>query len=136
MPIGGLKEKTMAAYKYGMKTVIIPKENLPDLDEIDPKVRESLDFVAVERIEEALPIAFADDGYIKKTENRKRKHFSETKRATSEPPILREEEKMNFNNAVFEMSGGLARQLPNRPSRGCFFGKVKCGKSSLLNKIL
>lgn len=76
MPIGGLKEKTMAAYKYGMKTVIIPKENLPDLDEIDPKVRESLDFVAVERIEEVLPIAFADDGYIKKTETEKRKHFS------------------------------------------------------------
>lgn len=76
MPIGGLKEKTRAAYKYGMKTVIIPKENLPDLDEIDPKVRESLDFVAVERIEEALPIAFADDGYIKKTETEKRKHFS------------------------------------------------------------
>lgn len=76
MPIGGLKEKTMAAYKYGMKTVIIPKENLPDLDEIDPKVRESLDFVAVERIEEALPVAFADDGYIKKTETEKRKHFS------------------------------------------------------------
>ena len=76
MPIGGLKEKTMAAYKYGMKTVIIPKENLPDLDEIDPKVRESLDFVAVERIEEALPIAFADDGYIKKTKTEKRKHFS------------------------------------------------------------
>ena len=76
MPIGGLQEKTMAAYKYGMKTVIIPKENLPDLDEIDPKVRESLDFVAVERIEEALPIAFADDGYIKKTETEKRKHFS------------------------------------------------------------
>lgn len=76
MPIGGLKEKTMAAYKYGMKTVIIPKENLPDLDEIDPKVRESLDFVAVERIEEALPIAFAADGYIKKTETEKRKHFS------------------------------------------------------------
>lgn len=76
MPIGGLKEKTMAAYKYGMETVIIPKENLPDLDEIDPKVRESLDFVAVERIEEALPIAFADDGYIKKTETEKRKHFS------------------------------------------------------------
>ena len=76
MPIGGLKEKTLAAYKYGMKTGIIPKENLPDLDEIDPKVRESLDFVAVERIEEALPIAFADDGYIKKTETEKRKHFS------------------------------------------------------------
>ncbi len=76
MPIGGLKEKTMAAYKYGMKTVIIPKENLPDLDEIDPKVRESLDFVAVERIEPVTPIAFADDGYIKKTETEKRKHFS------------------------------------------------------------
>ena len=65
LPIGGLKEKTMAAYKYGMKTVIIPKANEPDLDEIDKTVKEHLSFVAVESIDEVLPIAFENGGYAK-----------------------------------------------------------------------
>ena len=45
LPIGGLKEKTMAAYKAGVKTVCIPKENEKDLNEIDPLVKESLEFI-------------------------------------------------------------------------------------------
>lgn len=65
LPIGGLKEKTMAAYKYGMKTVIIPKANEPDLDEIDKTVKENLSFVTVESIDEVLPIAFENGGYAK-----------------------------------------------------------------------
>lgn len=65
LPIGGLKEKTMAAYKYGMKTVIIPKANEPDLDEIDKTVKEHLSFVAVESIDEVLPIAFENGVYAK-----------------------------------------------------------------------
>ena len=52
MPIGGLKEKTMAAYKAGMKTVIIPKDNVPDLAEIDDTVRENLEFVPVTRLDQ------------------------------------------------------------------------------------
>ena len=52
MPIGGLKEKTMAAYKAGMKTVIIPKENEPDLREIDETVREHLEFVPVTALDQ------------------------------------------------------------------------------------
>ena len=52
MPIGGLKEKTMAAYKAGIKTVIIPKENVPDLEEIDQTVREKLRFVPVTRLDQ------------------------------------------------------------------------------------
>jgi len=52
MPIGGLKEKTMAAYKAGMKTVIIPKDNVPDLRDIDDTVREHLDFVPVTRLDQ------------------------------------------------------------------------------------
>ena len=48
LAIGGLKEKTMAAYKSGVSTVYIPKANLPDIEEIDPVVREALRFVPAE----------------------------------------------------------------------------------------
>lgn len=50
LAIGGLKEKTLAAYNAGVKTVIIPKENEPDLEEIDPTVRQSLEFISVSHV--------------------------------------------------------------------------------------
>ena len=65
LPIGGLKEKSMAAYKAGMKTVMIPKENLPDLEEVDDVVKENVEFVGVSTLDEVLPIAFATKGYLK-----------------------------------------------------------------------
>lgn len=57
LPIGGLKEKTAAAYKAGVKTVIIPKDNEKDLEEIDQDVRAALEFVPVSSIMEVLRIA-------------------------------------------------------------------------------
>lgn len=54
LPIGGLREKTMAAYKNGIKTVIIPMANKPDLDEVDEKVLEGMEFVFAERISDVL----------------------------------------------------------------------------------
>jgi ATP-dependent Lon protease len=57
LAIGGLKEKTMAAYKAGVKTVLIPKENQPDISEIDETVREGLLFVTAEKIETVLETA-------------------------------------------------------------------------------
>ncbi len=54
LPIGGLKEKTMAAYRSGIKTVILPTENEKDLEEIDPVVRVALRFVTVERVDAVL----------------------------------------------------------------------------------
>ncbi len=57
LPIGGLKEKTMAAYRAGIKTVLIPAENEADLYEVDPVVKEHVRFVPVERIEQVLEIA-------------------------------------------------------------------------------
>jgi ATP-dependent Lon protease len=54
LAIGGLKEKSMAAYKAGIKTVIIPKENESAIAELDETVREALTFITVERIEEVL----------------------------------------------------------------------------------
>lgn len=57
LPIGGLREKTMAAYRAGIKTVCIPKDNEPDLEEIDEKVRSALKFVIAEDISTVLETA-------------------------------------------------------------------------------
>ena len=57
LAIGGLKEKTMAAYRAGVKTVCIPKENEPDIDELDDVVKNSLKFVVAEDISTVLETA-------------------------------------------------------------------------------
>ena len=57
MRIGGLKEKTMAAYAAGVKTVLIPADNVGDLDEIDPIARENLTFIPCRRASEVLAAA-------------------------------------------------------------------------------
>lgn len=57
MPIGGLKEKSMAAYREHKKVVIIPKENEPDLAEIDNAVKDNVMFIPVEKISDVLDIA-------------------------------------------------------------------------------
>ncbi len=54
LPIGGLKEKTMAAYRHGIKTVIIPLDNEADLKEIDQTVRNALNFIAADHIDSIL----------------------------------------------------------------------------------
>ncbi len=54
LPIGGLKEKSMAAYRAGIKTVIFPKENEPDLEEVDEIVKANVDFVPAETIQTVL----------------------------------------------------------------------------------
>ena len=57
LPIGGLKEKTMAAFRNGIKTVIIPADNAKDLEEIDQSVRKALQFILVERADQVLAAA-------------------------------------------------------------------------------
>ena len=54
LPIGGLREKTMAAYKAGIKTVIIPTENKPDLEEVDNVVKDAIKFVYASELKEVL----------------------------------------------------------------------------------
>ena len=60
LPIGGLREKTMAAYRAGVRTVVIPAENEPDLADIDPVVSGALRFVTAERIDTVLDAALVD----------------------------------------------------------------------------
>ncbi len=57
LPIGGLKEKTMAALRTGITTVIIPSENEKDLDEIDQSVRSSLNFITTDHVDKILDVA-------------------------------------------------------------------------------
>lgn len=57
LPIGGLKEKTMAALRHGVSTVIIPKANERDLADIDPLVRKSLNFVTAQTVDAVLDVA-------------------------------------------------------------------------------
>jgi ATP-dependent Lon protease len=57
LPIGGLKEKTMAAYREGLTTVILPAENRPDIEEIDAEVAKALNFIYVKNADEVIEIA-------------------------------------------------------------------------------
>lgn len=64
MQIGGLKEKTMAALRHGISTVIIPQDNLRDLEEIDQTVRNSLNFVAARTVDTVLETALVRNGSV------------------------------------------------------------------------
>lgn len=57
LPIGGLKEKSMAAHRCGITTVVIPKANVKDLDDIPVTVKESVNFIPVDRVSQVLDVA-------------------------------------------------------------------------------
>ncbi len=60
LPIGGLKEKTMAAYRLGIKTIIIPEDNKSDLDEVDDVVKNAVNFVLADNINTVLHTALVN----------------------------------------------------------------------------
>jgi ATP-dependent Lon protease len=64
LAIGGLKEKTMAAYSAGVTTVLLPEDNLRNLDEIDPVVRENLRFVPCRTASDVLSHALVKEAAI------------------------------------------------------------------------
>ena len=63
LPIGGLKEKLLAAHRGGIKTVLIPDENKRDLEEIPDNVIADLDIHPVKRIEEVLTLALQNEPF-------------------------------------------------------------------------
>ncbi len=74
LPVGGVKQKVLAAHRAGLRTVILPKRNEPDLDDLPDEVRSEMTFVPVETIDEALPHALP--GLVDKAKRvvRKRAH--------------------------------------------------------------
>lgn len=65
LPIGGLKEKLMAAYRSGITTAIIPAENVPDMDEVDEVVKSAITVVPVSHFEQVLETALIKNGELK-----------------------------------------------------------------------
>ena len=59
-PVGGIKEKMLAAYRYGVKTVLLPKRNLQDLDELPDNVRKQMQFIPVEHLDDVLQVALEE----------------------------------------------------------------------------
>ena len=66
LAIGGLREKTMAAYKAGVKTVIVPEANRGDMDEVEDIVKENVEFVFAKTISDVLDVALVKDKKDKK----------------------------------------------------------------------
>jgi ATP-dependent protease La len=60
LPVGGIKEKVLAAHRVGIKKIVLPKENKRDMDEIPVNVKRSLEFVLVEHMDEVLKATLAD----------------------------------------------------------------------------
>ena len=60
LPIGGLKEKLLAAHRAGIDTVLIPKENVKDLEKVPANVLEAIHIVPVEDVHEVLDVALCD----------------------------------------------------------------------------
>ena len=57
LPIGGLKEKTLAAYRAGIRTLILPKQNQKDMEEIPEEIKKRISFVFLETVDEVLELA-------------------------------------------------------------------------------
>ncbi len=65
LPVGGIKEKVLAAHRMGIKTIILPEDNKIDLDEIPDKVKKSIEFVFVKKLDEILEIALLSSDGVK-----------------------------------------------------------------------
>ncbi len=91
LAIGGLKEKTMAAYRAGISTVCLPKDNMPDLEEIDEKVKSGIKFVPAENITTVLDAALVKTNCS----------LNREKNLISEKPVVNKANKPQTKKPVF-----------------------------------
>ena len=85
MPVGGIKEKMLAAHRAGLKTIILPKRNEADLEDLPDDVREALNFVFVETVDEVLDAALLPAPKKKRKTTRRKRKAKETP-SPAEPP--------------------------------------------------
>lgn len=60
LPVGGIKEKMLAAYRWGIRTVLLPQRNVQDLEELPEEVRKEMKFIPVRHMDEVLKLALED----------------------------------------------------------------------------
>ena len=92
LPIGGLREKATAAYRNKMKTVIIPEDNMPDLEKVNDTVKSHLEFIPVTSLDEVLEIALDRPKHTETTRREAKKNVPPTKRADRESGVYCAEE--------------------------------------------
>ena len=97
LPIGGLREKSMAAYREGMKTVLIPKDNLPDLYEVDDEVKKNLEFLPMSNLSQVLSAALLKPKAAAAASNR---HTRTKKAKPAEKPALPQQPEKSQPGAV------------------------------------
>jgi len=64
LPVGGIRDKVLAAHRAGLKKVILPQENEKDLEEVPQQVKEELQFIFVGNVDEALKVVLRDSNFI------------------------------------------------------------------------
>ncbi|HYX50509.1 MAG TPA: S16 family serine protease, partial [Ktedonobacteraceae bacterium] len=65
LPIGGVKEKVLAAHRAGIKTFVLPKRNVKDLNDVPPEIMKELHFVAVEHMDDVIAVALYNTNHAK-----------------------------------------------------------------------
>ncbi|MDP8245776.1 MAG: endopeptidase La [Candidatus Hinthialibacter antarcticus] len=83
LPVGGIKEKIIAAHRAGIKTIMMPKRNEKDLEEIDKSIRKELTFIFAEMIEDVLKEALDSSKPKRRTTSKKRTSRKQTSRSRS-----------------------------------------------------
>lgn len=144
LPIGGLREKTMAAYCRHIRTVIIPGGNASDLAEIDQTVRAHLQFVTAEHLDTVIRTALVADPLAAPAGDAADSRAAAgdgagcpAGRCPSEAAGERTDEAMKWEAAAFETSVGKLQQLqPSTLPEIALCGRSNVGKSSLINRLL
>ena len=80
LPVGGIKEKVLAAHRNGLKTVILPKRNEFDLDDVPEEIKNKMQFIFAETVDEVLEAALEKKRTTKKPEMRKQSTSRETQK--------------------------------------------------------
>ena len=60
LPVGGIKEKMLAAHRYGVKTILLPEQNMQDLEELPVNVRAAIKFIPVNHMDQVLKLALEE----------------------------------------------------------------------------
>ena len=84
LPVGGIKEKVLAAYNAGIQSVMLPARNAKDLEEVPAVAREKLHFILVERVEEALAAALEGGA-----RSARKQHVAKRKRSVKKKPVAK-----------------------------------------------
>ena len=79
LPVGGIKEKVLAAHRAGVRTILLPKENLKDTEEIPSNVRKELTFIPLEYAKEALDEALDRKNIAKESEKKEKRKERQSK---------------------------------------------------------